>query len=328
MNAPDKKYVIIKAKGGLGNRLLCAITGLLFAEATNRTPIVDWTDGIYNLPKVNAFPLLFNYKKATGQTTQIPSLTNTPYPRVWNNQLDKSIAEMMSNFPPKSHKSRFIHRKFSIDVRRKYDEQKTVIFWNYIDRINKLKPLFKRAKHPYATLNRSRIIGDFLTNQLTVKPETQSIINRFHNQNFTGPTIGVHLRYTDRKISLQKYQTAIDRHLKRDPELQIFLASDSREATEWLKSKYDRVITIEKWMPSDDRPMHNSENSIDKNKMAHEALLDIHLLSKCDYLIYPSNSTFSYISHCLNISSKKNHTDVVKFSPTILLNKFLREFIA
>lgn len=328
MNNSVKQYVVIKAKGGLGNRILCAITGLLYAEATNRTPIVDWTDGMYDAPKINAFPHLFSYSKAGDQTSLLPKLRDNIYPDIWNGRLDKSISEMMSDLPPRSHRSRFIHRKFSINVQHNHTSHDIVVFWNYIDRLNNLRPLLKRTGHPFANLDRCDIIGEFLKTRLRIQPKIQSAINGFCAENFKHPTIGVHMRYTDRKISLRKYQTAIDRVLKLSPASSIFLASDSKEATKWLVSKYDRVFTAQKWMPNDGGPIHHSEDPTDRNRMAREALIDIYLLAKCDYLIYPSNSTFSFISHCLNLSNKSNHTDIVKFSPTILINKFLREFIA
>ena len=38
------KYLLIKGVGGLGDRMMGVATGLLYAQLTNRRPIVDCSD--------------------------------------------------------------------------------------------------------------------------------------------------------------------------------------------------------------------------------------------------------------------------------------------
>ena len=59
------RVLIIKAKGGLGNRILSAVTGLVLADLTNRTPFIDWRDGTYAPEGVDSYPLLFESRLAT-----------------------------------------------------------------------------------------------------------------------------------------------------------------------------------------------------------------------------------------------------------------------
>lgn len=43
MNSLDKtgdKYLVVKAKGGMGNRMLCAITGILYGQITSRLTVL------------------------------------------------------------------------------------------------------------------------------------------------------------------------------------------------------------------------------------------------------------------------------------------------
>jgi hypothetical protein len=54
-----KPILLIKGKGGLGNRMLSAVCGLALADLTGRTPIIDWRDGSYAPIGTNAYPLLF-----------------------------------------------------------------------------------------------------------------------------------------------------------------------------------------------------------------------------------------------------------------------------
>lgn len=51
--------LLIKGKGGFGNRILSAATGIVIAELTDRIAIIDWRDGEYMPRGTNAYPLLF-----------------------------------------------------------------------------------------------------------------------------------------------------------------------------------------------------------------------------------------------------------------------------
>jgi hypothetical protein len=37
-----RKILLIKGKGGLGNRILSAVCGLIYADLSGRTPVIDW----------------------------------------------------------------------------------------------------------------------------------------------------------------------------------------------------------------------------------------------------------------------------------------------
>jgi len=44
----QNKYVLIKGKEGLGNRILSALTGILYAEISGRKIYIDWSDDVYS----------------------------------------------------------------------------------------------------------------------------------------------------------------------------------------------------------------------------------------------------------------------------------------
>jgi len=60
----DSKYVLVKAKGGMGNRMLCALTGLLYGQLTGRKVIVDWRDQAYSKDGTNSFSKFFPHASA------------------------------------------------------------------------------------------------------------------------------------------------------------------------------------------------------------------------------------------------------------------------
>ncbi len=318
--------LIVKAKGGLGNRLLCAITGILYAECTGRNAIIDWRDGIYDEEGENAFSKLFECQN-TYPTSSIEE-SSGPIPLIWQNNLEKSIGNMMTEFSPTSHKSRFIHRKYSIRTDRTYPNKTTLIFWNYIDRINQLKKTLKKLNHPYSSLKKEEIINRTLKERLTPKRDILEKIEQFQSAHFEENTIGVHLRYSDRKIPLSKYVNPIEKALKANPKANFFLATDSKEAEKWFIQKYPNTIFYQKRLPSNGLAMHDPTLSHNKSLAAEEAIIDIYLLSKCKTLIYPSNSTFSYLSHCLSIENKTTHHDTMRHNIPHAINKILREAIA
>ncbi len=56
-----------------------------------------------------------------------------------------------------------------------------------------------------------------------------------------------------------------------------------------------------------------------KKQSGIDALIDIYLLAECDYFIYNSRSSFSYIASILSKASKENKYDLYK--------KKLKEYI-
>ena len=56
----NNRYLIIKAKGGMGNRMLCAVTGILYGQLTGRCTVVDWRDVSYSNDGGNTFSQFFD----------------------------------------------------------------------------------------------------------------------------------------------------------------------------------------------------------------------------------------------------------------------------
>jgi hypothetical protein len=54
------KYLVVKAKGGMGNRMLCAVTGILYGQLTGRKTIIDWRDRSYSDDGSNTFFRFFD----------------------------------------------------------------------------------------------------------------------------------------------------------------------------------------------------------------------------------------------------------------------------
>ena len=59
-------YVLVKGKAGLGNRMMSAMNGILYAMLSGRRLVVDWSDFTYSNDHTNVFPKLFTVAASRG----------------------------------------------------------------------------------------------------------------------------------------------------------------------------------------------------------------------------------------------------------------------
>lgn len=107
---------------------------------------------------------------------------------------------------------------------------------------------------------------------------------------FSASTIGVHIRRTDNKVSIQAsplehFTRKMDEEIHKDGNTKFYVASDDKEVKEALKALYpNRIITL---MDDTDR------NSLEGMKFA---VLDLFCLSKTNKIIGSVGSSYSQIA--------------------------------
>ena len=88
------------------------------------------------------------------------------------------------------------------------------------------------------------------------------------------PVIGVHIRHTDRKVSLDRIATEASRLRKRIPEGMIFLATDNERVQERFRRDFSDVFVIDKVLGNDANslqhvvlgdPRRQAENALDRH---------------------------------------------------------------
>ena len=89
------RYLVLKGKAGLGNRLLLLGDAISRAKAFDRRLIVDWNDPYYSSsPQKNAFPCflrLVDLELGPESSWLIPDQDSLSfYPAPWQGNLDKS----------------------------------------------------------------------------------------------------------------------------------------------------------------------------------------------------------------------------------------------
>jgi hypothetical protein len=321
----NDKYLVVKAKGGMGNSMLCAITGILYGQLTGRRTVVDWRDGAYSNDGSNTFSEFFSCLGLSSESVLPEDATIRP--KVWKNNLDKSMSEMISRFDPKKHNSLRIHRKYSVDIRRLDHEEDIIVFWHYTGRTKALKRHLRNRQNDFDGLDTNGIIRKVLTEQMVLQKDIHQRIDEFKAKHWSDKIIGVHIRYTDRLTNLAKYRKYLCRFLKQYPDAHIFLATDNRKINDEYQSRFKNVFSTPKWYPEDLTSMHQNTDCPDKVANGIEALVDMYLLAECDCLIYSGYSTFSQISHILSDAPPENIIDIDRFNVKVRLKKLIRELV-
>jgi hypothetical protein len=320
------KYLLVKAKGGMGNRMMCAATGILYGQLTGRKTVVDWRDESYSNDGSNAFTKFFSCPSVFPETF-LPA-HGSIRPSIWINELHKSMDSMISERDPKKHSSIFIHRKYSVDVRKlEYDED-ILVFWYYTGRIRALRAHLQDAALGFAGLDTSGIIRKVLLEQMKLSDEVRRRIDDFKSVvGWPERVIGLHIRYTDMRTNLAHYERALRRFLQHEPNAHIFLATDNKQISREYHERYKNVFSTPKWFPDDFSAMHQNSACQDRVLNGIEALVDMYLLADCNYLIYPGGSTFSWVSRLLSTIPAEKIIDVERFNPRVRLKRWIRERI-
>lgn len=321
----DTKTLLIKGKAGLGNRILSTLTGMVYGQMSSRRIIVDWSDGAYAAKGINAFPLLFSSPVFTPDMP-IPQ-TNDVTPPVWRDHLTHSVEQMIGTYDPKRFSDPTIYRKYCCDLADIDLPQTLAVYWSYLPKFRRIRRHFKGQFAHLNGMSESRIIAELLPEFITPLPVITGPVDQFVSKHFKAPVIGVHVRHSDRKSPIEKICRSIDRLLMKEPGSQIFLATDNRAVENDLKSRYQNIIVTEKWLPSPGEAIHYNKSDIDPTKSAIEALIDIYLLARCDYLIYPGGSTFSYLARCIGDFPSSRVMDVEAYDAKVQIKRAIHNLL-
>lgn len=325
-NQQNNKYLLVKAKGGMGNSMLCAVTGIIYGQLTGRITVIDWRGEGYTNDGSNTFSKFFTCPEIC-QETILPS-EPTILPKIWEGKLNKSMSQMLHEYDPDKHSSIRIHRKYSIDVSRLDYDEDIIVFWYYTGRIKALKKHLSNGQTGFAGLNTNGIIRKVLTEQMTLHKDIRQRIDEFKAKHWSGKVIGLHIRHTDRQIDIAKYERHLLRFLQRCPDAHIFLATDNQQVNQEYQSRFKNVFSTQKWFPKGMTSMHQNTDCPNKVANGIEALVDMYLLAQCECLIYSGYSTFSLISRILSDAQPENIVDIDRFNLKVRVKQLVRELIA
>jgi hypothetical protein len=314
-----EKAILIKAKAGLGNRILATLTGMTFGLLCERRILVDWADGAYAAPNVNAFPRLFASPMVDDQELDRHWLNVAP--PIWRGQLDRQVVDLITQYDPRRFSDPTIYRKYCCDLSTLKHPEDIIIYWSYLPKFQRIRRHFRGDLSQYRNASEQHIIHDLMARLLPLEKTISDDIESFAQAEFKTPMIGVHVRYTDIQSPLKPIHRAIARFRAEQPSAGIFLATDNRAIEDAFKKQYPYVVVTPKWLPYPGEQLHYNTKNSDPQASAIEALKDIYLLSRTNYLVYPGRSTFSYLSRCLGDFSESKVCNVERYSPDVRLRQ-------
>lgn len=313
------KYLIIKAKGGLGNRMLSAVTGLIYADLSGRIPVIDWRDAIYAAPGVNAYPLLFK-----SPITEDPSdfdARDDVAPAKWKGRMDDHPFRIVDG----EHNGALVYRKSCIDIGRLDHSEPVAVFWSYVSKIKRLRGLMNRDAR-FKGKSDSEVICDYLTRYFTPNDRVQAAVDKALDP-LPRPIIAAHLRYTDMAGPLDKVKAEIAKLRAKMPEAPIFLATDSLKAQKDIQGTFGNLHVTEKYLPEDGGRLHLQHEEVDPVLEAENAMIDMWALAACDYLIYSRNSTFSGTSALIGGHDADHLVNVDRFNMKIMAKRMVQDYL-
>ncbi len=317
----SNKALVIKAKGGLGNRMLSAVTGLVLARLNNRKPYVDWRDGMYVEVGQNLYPLLFE-ADWMDDLAALDGATDVT-PAIWSGRLVKQPVDIIRSEFPGRHQDPLLYRKLSIDLKRSGPQSAVGVFWSYLPKMKRLQSRLKRNRE-FAGRTLEGIMGDTLDAYFKPVREVREQVDAMMDE-ITSPVIGVHIRFTDRKVPLDKIIAKLEGLKRREPGATIFLATDSNEAQDAILKRFPDAKTIDKALASDGRALHFAAGGFsDPVTEARNALIDMVALSRCDWLLHSRHSTFSVTAALIGRIPQNRQIDIDRANFKVRIKQFVQ----
>ena len=303
----EGKYLVVKGIAGLGNRILSALTGILYAHLSGRRLIIDWRDPTFSMDGSNSFHDLFLCSMSY-PVQDIPA-TDSVNPAIWRGNLNRSATSMRK---PYRNNREFLNNT-SIDLTRLDYKEDMLIMWAYHGEVELLRGHFKGIFEIYKHQSKEQILSGILLEHLPLRPLIRAKVNEFKLNNFNGKkTVGVHIRYSDHRASLFAILDKLNTLLRVEPDALIFLATDNIQIKKMFEENYRSTITTDHWYPKPGARIHDNRACPDRLESGIEALVDLYLLAECDRLIIDTSSTFSYVAKLLSNAQKSNVFDIAR----------------
>ncbi len=300
------KILVVRASGGLANRLLALTSGIALALLTKRHLCVDWRDGMYSDDFSNIFPSWFCLRHVPHMDIEdvlaYISKGACVYPPFWQEHFAKTAA-VEYLFDNNNHMSPENMRISSVNQEDMHTEADIAFFWHYNENLClKLAPLllpYLKEHFTEAENLQPEDVADFIFRTCILpQAELTKTADAFFAKHFTDVPVGIHIRHTDLKsplpLMLEKLCAVAKRHEA------IFLSTDSVEVEDMVRKLFPNTITQKKIFLDSGTPLHSYVPGISNVQKGREALLDMLILAKCRELIRYAPSSFARIAIILS----------------------------
>jgi hypothetical protein len=175
-----------------------------------------------------------------------------------------------------------------------------------------MRPYFNGQFQELAQMPTPHILTKLLREDLILQSEIRERIGHFRSNRFHSRTVGVHVRYSDYRVRIFAIIKQLNALLRRERDLQIFLATDNIEVKKMFEGNFPGVVSAPHWYAKPGSPIHIDRARPDRTETAIEALIDLYLLASCDHLIFDGSSSFSRLANLLSTAPAHNKLDVDK----------------
>ncbi len=274
-------------------------TALVYARLTSRRMIIDWRDPMYSNDGWNAFGSYFT-RPDPGSLEDIYDPSLSVAPAIWSGNLDESVMDFMRRAGTTSPIDPATWRTYTIDPRRLGYREDMAVFWTPFELIDDIRRHFSGDLAPWRRKCRRDILRSLFRQEFVPAAPVTERVESFRAAEFRTPVIGVHVRFTDRRSRLRAIESRLSTLLKRHPEATIFLATDNLEVQRKFQSGFANVKATQKWFSPVGGTIHRSNLAADRTENGMAALVDMYLLSRCDYLIIDEHSSFGLVASWLS----------------------------
>ncbi|HTA62683.1 MAG TPA: hypothetical protein VK835_09515 [Bacteroidia bacterium] len=300
-----QKYLIIKACAGLGNRLVTVFAAIKYCEINNRILVIDWNDGQFDKKGTNAFKKCFELKHI--QSEEVENIEHwseySHSSQLFKQHKSEGVYDLYVNVQP-NFWGQLPNKLFVFSwlkkLRRRWQPIKD---GNYFNSLNSGSDLPNNMDEQilYYVDFLPYINYEDLPKYLGLKPFIIEKIEIFTKQNNLNNAVGIHIRNTDKRPTTD-VQKVIDRITVKHKDSPVYLSTDSTEIEAMFVKNVSNLILFPKEKPKlngeglHQWALHNDPEEKLKYILFEESVVEMFLLSKCQYLYYQGNSTFSNIS--------------------------------
>jgi len=331
-NNPSK-FLIVKGVAGIGNRLATLCSAIEYAKKSDRILYVDWSDPMVTNQEQNIFHDYFSLRdcKITHDPRDFLRIQpSTIYPPLYQDNLLAAHNRIYWN--TRHPVSRWTDR--CIRFLPKGRPRMIRGYWH--ERPKGLTQSFSLLQFMLGLVDpRSMPLGEDLSTNLSHNVVVfADYIPRFNHQVFLDHvrllpklekriadlqkryislgTVGIHVRHSDKTPKNQSPVETVTSVLKNHQleERPLFLATDSDHIFESFKKRFPNIQFARTLRPqAAGIPIHIWAEKLQESGLLRdifeEGIIDLWLLSKCEYLLYQQNSAFTLPSRALHAQPSK-----------------------
>ncbi len=296
----NENFLILRASGGLANRIQAILGGIAHCLLSGRTLCVDWRDGMYSTDFSNVFPLWFELQGVSHAPVEhaLNAFNNgaSLAPVFWEQFIAEPIA-VEYLFDDNAHMSSAGRLQSSYPLSPILTEPapQILVHWGYdLTTLNLLAQALGAKYARFAHKNVNEIANILLNEYLVPRKEILDAVRSFYTEHFPKKPMGIHIRHSDLQSPLPQTLEKL-KELYHDGDA-IFLCTDNALVEKMVQRIYPACVVRKKSFQDANIPLHSYTENIDNVQKGFDALVEMYLLAECKNIIHYAPSSFARIA--------------------------------